>query len=35
MVDNYELFKIAISLLSICPTEFCVERSFSELSNIH
>ena len=35
MVDNYELSKIAISLLSICPTESCVERSFSSLSDVH
>lgn len=35
MVDNYELSKIAISLLSIYPTESCVERSFSALSDIH
>jgi hypothetical protein len=31
----YELSKIAIAILSICPTESTVERSFSALSDIH
>jgi len=35
MTDYYELSKIAIALLSICPSEACVERSMSILSNIH
>lgn len=35
MVECYELSKIAIAILSICPTEASVERSFSILSNIH
>ena len=35
MVETYELSKVAIAILSIHPTESCVERSFSILSNIH
>ena len=35
MTECYELSKIAIAMLSICPTESSVERSFSILSNIH
>jgi hypothetical protein len=35
MTECYELSKIAIAILSICPSEACVERSFSILSDIH
>ena len=35
MTHCYELSKVAIAILSICPSEACVERSFSILSNIH
>lgn len=33
--DCYELANIALAILSICPSEACVERSFSILSNVH
>jgi hypothetical protein len=33
--SHYELSKIAIAILSICPSESSVERSFSALSDIH
>lgn len=33
--SHFELSKIAIAILSICPTEAAVERSFSALSDIH
>ena len=35
LVSKKELAEVAIALLSICPTEACVERSFSTLSNVH
>lgn len=35
IIEYYELSKIAIALLSICPSEASVERSFSILSDIH
>ena len=31
----YELSKVAIAILSICPSEACVERSFSIQQDIH
>jgi hypothetical protein len=33
--SHYELSKIAIAILSICPSEAAVERSFSALTDIH
>ena len=35
VTEYYELAKVAIALLSICPSEACVERSFSVLSDVH
>ena len=35
MVSHYELSTISIAMLSICPSEACVERSFSIQSNVH
>jgi hypothetical protein len=35
MSSHYELSIIAIAFLSICPSEACVERSFSIQSNVH
>lgn len=32
---HYELANIAIAILSICPSEACVERSFSIQSDVH
>lgn len=33
--DYYELANVAIGILSICPSEACVERTFSAQANIH
>ena len=33
--SHYELSTIAIAILSICPSEASVERSFSIQSNVH
>ena len=35
IIEYCELSKVAIALLSICPSEACVERSFSILSDVH
>lgn len=33
--SHYELSKVAIAIHSICPTEACVERSFSAQTDVH
>ncbi len=35
LMSHYEISKIAIAILSICPSESCVERSFSIQSDVH
>ena len=35
LTTHYELSKVAIAILSIYPTESCVERSFSIQSDVH
>lgn len=35
LTSNYELTKVAIAILSIYPTEACVERSFSLQSDVY
>ena len=35
LISKNELAEVALAMLSICPSEACVERSFSALADVH